>query len=120
MNGIVARLQAWIEVALRLADGGEAIVRCLVDTGFEGYIALPASLIARYSLPEARFLAISLADDSLTATALYDAVILWHGEERAVEVMALGDRPLLGTELLGGSELLIQFTDDGEVSIEPL
>lgn len=51
---------------------------------------------------------------------VYGATILWHGEEREVRVLATGKRPLLGTALLEGSELVAQFAETGLVTVEPL
>lgn len=46
--------------------------------------------------------------------------ILWHGQERDVEVLAMGLRPLLGTALLEGNEMNVQFADGGLVTIDLL
>ncbi|HLP91321.1 MAG TPA: hypothetical protein VK184_22405 [Nostocaceae cyanobacterium] len=49
--------------------------------------------------------------------AVHQAVILWNGEEREVTVLASGRRSLLDRDLLAGSELVIQFTEGGLVTI---
>jgi hypothetical protein len=43
-----------------------------------------------------------------------------NGEERAVNVLATGKLPLLGTGLLDGYELSIQFIESGLVTIQEL
>ena len=40
--------------------------------------------------------------------------------KRTVNVLATGERPLLGTALLKGNELVVQFEESGLVTIEPL
>jgi predicted aspartyl protease len=51
---------------------------------------------------------------------VHAATILWNGSEQDVEIIATGERPLLGTELLDGHELVIQFSEGGHVSIDAL
>ena len=62
----------------------------------------------------------NLADDSIIQVEVYVATILWNGEEREAEILATGKRPLIGTLLLDGSELNVQFAEGGLLSIEPL
>lgn len=59
-----------------------------------------------------------LADGSMIAVPLYEATILWKGIEMDVRILAMGNRPLLGTALLDGQELVAQFVDNGLVTIE--
>ncbi|MFZ1006558.1 MAG: hypothetical protein WAN65_06965, partial [Candidatus Sulfotelmatobacter sp.] len=61
-----------------------------------------------------------LADDSMVLTAVYTAAILWIGEKLNVEVLATGSRPLLGTQLLVGHDVHIQFVEGGLVTIDTL
>jgi predicted aspartyl protease len=51
---------------------------------------------------------------------VYVATIVWNGEEREEEVLATGRRPLVGTLLLNGSELNVQFVEGGLLSIETM
>lgn len=61
-----------------------------------------------------------LADGSTVRIKVHTATIVWNGAERDVPVLALGRRPLLGTALLDGNELVAQFTDGGLVTVDPL
>jgi hypothetical protein len=49
---------------------------------------------------------------------VHAALILWHEKEMRVRVLATGRRPLLGTALLSGSYLGVDFRHEGEVIIE--
>lgn len=62
----------------------------------------------------------NLADNSEVLLSLYEAIVLWDGEEREVLVIATGRRPLIGTALLDEQELVIQFTEGGLVTIDEL
>jgi predicted aspartyl protease len=61
-----------------------------------------------------------MADDRNVLVFVHAATIRWNGEERDVEVLAVGKRPLLGTLLLDEHDVSIQFTDGGLVSIDRL
>lgn len=58
-----------------------------------------------------------LADGSRKMTDVHLVTIGWHDELREVEVLALGERPLLGRALLAGSRLTIDFVSGGELTI---
>lgn len=62
----------------------------------------------------------NLADDSEVPLPVYVATILWNGVERDVRVLAMGKRPLLGTALLDGRELVAQFAEGGVVTVDNL
>jgi predicted aspartyl protease len=48
--GVVAGLQARVEVGFCHPDQSEQTVECVVDTGFEGELALPATMVASLGL----------------------------------------------------------------------
>ena len=52
-------------------------------------------------------------------TDVYRATIDWDGAPLDVAVLAIGDRPLLGTALLDGYTLTIEFVASGTVRIQP-
>jgi predicted aspartyl protease len=60
----------------------------------------------------------NLADDTTVRTDVHVATIVWDGKEVDVVVLALGRRPLLGTALLAGKELVSQFIDSGLVTVD--
>lgn len=62
----------------------------------------------------------NLADNSNVILPVHQATIIWNGEEREVNVLATGRLPLLGTALLDEHEIVIQFTQEGLVTIEEL
>jgi clan AA aspartic protease len=118
--GTVTNLQGRVEVVLRLGDGSEHAIECVVDTGFQGELALPPATVASLGLlPGGRWWA-KLADDSHASVPIFSAFILWDDHEVEVSVMAMGSRPLLGTELLQGFNLSADFEEDGQLALTPL
>jgi clan AA aspartic protease len=90
----------------------------VVDTGFEGALALPAEAVTLLGLPFYQAISANLADNSDVSVDAYRASIMWNGQERTVAVLAMGRRPLLGSALLAGNEFLAQFVDGGILTID--
>lgn len=100
------RRRAWIEAVL--------------DTGFTGYLTLPNDMAASLSLAPRGSRDAVLADGSVVDLDVYRARVVWHGRERPVSVLGAEGAPLVGMALLSGSELRIQVTGGGEVTVEEL
>lgn len=109
-----------MRVTFRFEHRPDLAIEFVVDTGFADYLTLPSSAVETLHLPFIYHGGARLANDSVIDVGVYAATIVWHGEERNVEVLATGARPLLGTLLLDGSELNVQFTEGGQVSVESL
>jgi clan AA aspartic protease len=120
IDGVVTDLQARVEVVLRLAARDDHAVECIVDTGFQGELALPPALITALQLPARGRIWANLADGRDVPIPTFSVVIHWNDQEIDVTVMAMGNRPLLGTEILQGFNLSIDFEEDGELSLTPL
>jgi clan AA aspartic protease len=118
--GTVTGLQGRVEVVLRLADESDRAIECVVDTGFQGELALPSATVASLGLSSGGQMWIKLADDSHVSVPIFSAVILWNDQEVSVTVMAMDGRPLLGTELLQGFNLSADFEEDGQLALTPL
>lgn len=95
-------------------------VEFIVDTGFDGELALPPSLLNTLEAAYVGDRPLLLADGSVRRRPFYHIVMEWDDEERPVEVIALDGNPLLGVELLEGSLFQAEMTDGGEVLVEPL
>lgn len=124
-----------IEGYVRLADhgsepvisirvlGGDEIeteIDAVVDTGFTGELTLPVDVIESLALVPAGSRDATLADDHTVDVAAYDAEVLWHERVVRIEALAMGGTPLIGMELLDGSELRVEATPGGRVRIEEL
>ncbi len=111
---------ALLKVHFRLVGQPDVVIEYVIDTGFIGFLTLPIADVQILNLPFLREMPAKLADGSAIDIDVHAAVILWDGVERSVEVLAMGDRPLLGAQLLDGHELNVQFADGGTVSITDL
>lgn len=61
-----------------------------------------------------------LADGSEALLSIHLATIVWDNSEKFVPILASGYKPLLGTALMRGYHLEIDFTENGLVSLEKL
>jgi clan AA aspartic protease len=120
MIGAVTAHHAAMPVRFRLPDQPDFLLESVIDTGFAGYLTLPLAAILAMGLQFNRRMPANLADDSTIIVEVYVASIVWNENVREVEVLATGQRPLIGTLLLDGCELDIQFVEGGAVSIEEI
>ncbi len=78
----------------------------VVDSGFNGELMLPVSLITKLGLREEGPIQTELADGSTVWTKLYAGEILWFGQRKQVWIQATNsDEGLLGTELFQGCKV---------------
>jgi clan AA aspartic protease len=118
--GQVENSHALLPVTMRLTGRADLTIEFVVDTGFVGFLTLPIAAVAALELPYLFNMPANLADDSEIQLRVHDATIVWEGEERLVQVLATGKRPLLGMALLTGHELVIQCTEGGMVTVDPI
>ncbi len=120
IHGTVIGLQARVKIVLRLSGNLDIEIECVVDTGFEGFLTLPPSAIEKLGMPYLISISANLADSSNVKTDVHAATIIWKGVERNISVLAMGQRPLIGTALLEDYHLSIDFCDGGIVIIDDI
>lgn len=107
-------------VILYLPEHLELEIECVVDTGFEGFLTLPISVVADLSLSRVGSIKANLADNSRIVTNMHEVIIFWNGVERLIPVLAMGHRPLIGTALLEDYHLSIDFCEGGTVLVDKI
>jgi len=97
-------------VGIRLAHGNAFL--CVIDTGFDGALILPASVAEHLALPVVGRLAFELVGGARMTADVALGEIEWLGERRSVEViMSEGDDALVGTEMFEGAILTIDYAN---------
>lgn len=82
----------------------------VIDTGFDGYLTLPAALAKDLGLILWNFVEMKLADGSVHVEFLFDAEVEFLGQIKPIQVFVLqSDECLIGTELLDDCQLVIDF-----------
>jgi clan AA aspartic protease len=121
ISGVVTSdREATIRVLVRGARGQEAEVEAVIDTGFTGFLTLPARLIANLVLSFAGTTRAALADGSEVAMDVFEASVLWDDLEHDVVVLAAEGVALVGMALLSGYRVTLEVESGGSVRIEAL
>lgn len=118
MTGTVnADLEALLRLSIHEAAGQPRDVEAVVDTGFNGLLTLPATLVAALGLPWLCRQDGQLADGRVAPFDVYVATVIWDGQPRRVEVDAVDAQPLLGMALRRGWELRIEVEPGGTMTL---
>ena len=120
ISGHVSNLQAVVSVVIQLPIQPHLALDFVVDTGFTGYLMLPLPAVSVLNLPFLEDVRANLADDQEVLLPVFGATIEWYGKVRNVRVLAGGRRPLLGTALLAGHKMAVDFVNGGSVTIGPI
>ena len=121
IGGIVtADHEAIIRLAVRGPTGLEQEIEAVVDTGFDGWLSLPPTLIAQLELQWGRRGRAQLADGSECVFDIYEGTVVWDGGMRRIAVDEASTAPLVGMALLDGYEFNIQVRNGGNVTIKAL
>ncbi len=115
----IERLRGWWDselsphLAVTLATGEE--LDLIVDSGFNGEVVLPKTLIARLKLPNDGTMFSLLANGSVVETEVHIGEIIWFGKILEVRIQATDSHEgLLGTELFQGCVVELD-PDDNQV-----
>ncbi len=91
--------------------GGDAF-ECVVDTGFDGALILPASVAKRLALPVVARLVFELVGGARMTADVALGEIEWLGEQRNVEVIVSeSNDTLIGTEMFVGAKLSVDYAN---------
>jgi clan AA aspartic protease len=112
------RLEATVRLQIEDSSGHLHLIEVVIDTGFTGDLTLPIAQISALGLPWRGQQVTQLADGSVQTTDVYDAILMWDDNPTQIRVQAVETNPLLGTRLLAGHELKVQFRPGGAVTIE--
>jgi clan AA aspartic protease len=109
IGGVVsADREAIVRLILRAPDGRDIDVEFVIDTGFNGWITLPSTVILQLGLSWRRRGQGELADGSETVVDIYEADVIWDGALRRVPIYEMDSTPLIGMSFLDRHELSIQ------------
>ncbi|MGL6095550.1 MAG: hypothetical protein ACRC7O_07120 [Fimbriiglobus sp.] len=112
MTGRVdGQLRALLRVPLAATGGGTRVeVEAWVDTAFNGGLTLPRAVAVGMGLPQDAASEAVLADGSRVAVESFGCYLDWFGATYRVQVVATdGAFPLLGTQLLAGRRLTVNY-----------
>jgi clan AA aspartic protease len=121
---ITGQVTAFKEAVLSLrlqGDGGmERQISAVIDTGYNGGLTLPITMIEELGLPWRGRGRALLADGRESIFDMYEAIVIWDGRPCRVAIDAAESDPLVGMSLLQGYEMRIQVVEGGNVTIQAL
>ena len=106
-------------IVLALPSRGASLqIEFVIDTGFEGDLALPPALVRQVECVAGFDQFRALADGSKIPCPVHNFELEWNGDLRETQIVTLGGNPLLGVHLLAGCRLEMEFVEGTEVIIE--
>ncbi|MFO1432316.1 MAG: clan AA aspartic protease [Candidatus Competibacteraceae bacterium] len=120
-GAINAHYEATVRLSVQGADGRVQEIEAILDTGFNGSLTLPSTVIANLGLTWRTRGLIMLANGSEDQCDIYAATIIWDGTRRNILVEAADTDPLIGMALLyGHNTVRLEVVEGGSVIIEAL
>lgn len=95
-------------------------IDAIIDTGFTGFLSLPIETIIELDLFWSYRDRGTLGDGSETLFDIYNALVIWDGKYREIEVNAAETDPLVGMSLFRNFRLQIDNQLGGLVNISAL
>ena len=115
-----ANLEAVVTIPLLGPVGQTREVAAVVDTGFNGCLTLPPTLVATLGLSAVGSGEAILADGSDAAFEVYGVTVVWDGQPRYVEAAAVGIDALVGMMLLDRHSLFVEVAVGGRVFVQAM
>ena len=114
------RLRPVVRVDVIAAGGGTEQFTAILDTGFSGFLSLPADAIARLGFIPGPQTTVTLATGVRTRIRSWSGFALWHGRRRPIAVLETGGEPLLGMSMVEGSHVSMDAQVAGVVAIDEI
>lgn len=113
-------LEPCVNLTVFGSSGATLELEFVIDTGCTEELILPQNIINRLNLVRGDDIPLTLGDGMTDDYSTYAARIEWHGLRRNVAVTSVGSEPLVGMRLLRGSNLSVDATPGGAVTISEL
>ena len=121
MEGQVnAKFEAKIEISMAGPTGKYRNLEGVVDTGYNGFIALQENEARELELPFLYSSRATLANGHEIELNIYEATVIWNEEPIDVKVACTAGDTLVGMRLMQGFNLNMNIQVDGAVTIKPL
>ena len=109
--------EAIITLTVNSPDGVTEEVEAVVDTGFNGFLCLPETVVQRLHLQYLNSTTAFMADDRRRILRIHQAQIDWDGSSKTVEAHASGATALVGMQLMQDHRLEMDIRIGGAVRI---
>jgi hypothetical protein len=120
MGNVNSRREAIIQFAVLGENNQRQAIKAVIDTGYTGFLTLPSAIITTLELTWYMQEEGILGDGSLCMFNVFEAIVIWDGQLKSIEINESETDPLVGMGLLEGYELNIQGFAGGLVTIKAL
>jgi clan AA aspartic protease len=121
---IVGRVNAQLEPTIPIdvisVIGTKQTLTAVVDTGFDGELLLPRSLLESIGWPYRGRRTAQLGDGTRTTFDVYRGTVHWETSARSVQVLESAGDVIVGMRLLTGVRITIDAVVDGPVTVSAL
>ncbi|MFM9960738.1 MAG: clan AA aspartic protease [Planctomycetaceae bacterium] len=118
IRGVVTRSEGIVQLSVFGKRGQRETIAAIVDTGYDGALTLPPTLIRELELRWISFGDATLADGSEIEFDVHEGEILWDRRRVLISIDSSDATPLIGMQLLEGFELTMQVREEGPVLIK--
>ena len=118
IRGTVMRYEGIVRLSVFSQRGQREEVEAIVDTGYDGFLTLPPTMIRELELRWITYGDATLADGSEIEFDVHEGEILWDRRRVVIPIDSSDSTPLIGMQLLEGFELTMQVREDGPVVIK--
>jgi clan AA aspartic protease len=108
-------LAAYVKLAVYRKDGRTMKIQALIDTGYDGFLALPLPIIETLELDWDRNVNATLADGTSASFGVYRGDVDWDGERITVYIDAAVPMPMIGMGMMQGYDIHIRNQVGGPV-----
>ncbi len=113
-------LAATLKIEIRWSTGRSKTFNAFLDTGFSGAVSLPPENVAELGLPLVTERTVILGDARDVRMRVHAGRVRFADEWHRCPVLATGDVPLVGMQLIEGANVCFEAVPGGDVSLEPL
>ncbi len=119
IQGVVnAAYEAVVRLTVQGPSGHSREIEAVIDTGYNGFLTLPPSLVAELGLVYRDRGRAILADGSEAFFDIYDVTVLWDTNLRNTRAAAADTTPLVGMRMLDRHSLYVEIEDSGSIVIQ--
>lgn len=112
------RYEGIVRLSVISQRGQREEVEANVDTGYDGFLTLPPTMIRELELRWITYGDATLADGSEIEFDVHEGEILWDRRRVVIPIDSSDSMPLIGMRLLEGFEVTLQVRQDGPVLIK--
>lgn len=119
-GAVNANREAVISLTVRGPAGQAETIDAIIDTGFNGSLTLPPTIIAALGLRWLTQGRVMLGNGSEEVFDVYAGVVVWDGQLLSTLVDEADTTPLVGMALMYGYELYLPILDGGALTLTPI